>query len=201
MDSKNWRIRRFPLSWSFWVVIRCLKILQGTCREALVNLWCPSCELVPCQASTKQEDADPSVGLQEFFGFRHERVIVEAVEESYRDCLRCCERHSFDRLQADWEVPWPPWHTTCDVCLVSSGTRWHQMTKSSTKRQCCCQHHVEYSAVMCCVIFEEAKGQFLQNLQRLGENSAVLALCSEAQRHRLELSALSGLESLGRKAT
>lgn len=80
------------------------------------------------QASTKQEDADPSVGLQEFFGFRHERVIVEAVEESYRDCLRCCERHSFDRLQADWE---------------------------------------------------EAKGQFLQNLQRLGENSAVLALCSD----------------------
>ncbi|CAK9110185.1 unnamed protein product [Durusdinium trenchii] len=55
------------------------------------------------KASAKQQDVDPSVGLQEFFGFRHERVIVEAVEESYRDCLRCCERHSFDRLTADWE--------------------------------------------------------------------------------------------------
>lgn len=159
-----------------------------------MNLWCPSCELVdmPCQASTKQEDADPSVGLQEFFGFRHERVIVEAVEESYRDCLRCCERHSFDRLQADWEVPWPPWHTTCDVCIW-----WHQMTKSSKTMLLLSTP----CGIQCCVIFEEAKGQFLQNLQRLGENSAVLALCSEAQRHRLELSALSGLASLGRKAT
>lgn len=62
------------------------------------------------QAITKQ-DADPSVGLQEFFGFRHERIIVEVVEESYRDCLRCCERHSFDRLQADWEDAWP-WHSS-----------------------------------------------------------------------------------------
>lgn len=40
-------------------------------------------------STTKQEDADPSAGLSDFFGFRHERVIVEAVEESYRDCLRC----------------------------------------------------------------------------------------------------------------
>lgn len=79
-------------------------------------------------STTKQEDADPSAGLSDFFGFRHERVIVEAVEESYRDCLRCCERHSFDRLQADWE---------------------------------------------------EAKSQFLGNLQRMGEGSAVLALCSD----------------------
>jgi hypothetical protein len=55
--------------------------------------------------------------------------------------------------------------------------------------------------IQCCVIFEVARGQVLQNLQRLGENSAVLALCSEAQPHRLELSALSGLASLGRKAT
>lgn len=38
--------------------------------------------------ATQAADADPSVGLEEFFGFRHERVIIEAVEESYRDCLR-----------------------------------------------------------------------------------------------------------------
>ncbi|CAE7739615.1 unnamed protein product [Symbiodinium pilosum] len=74
-------------------------------------------------------DADqPSLGLQEFFGLRHERVIVETVEESYRDCLRSCERHSFDRLQADWE---------------------------------------------------DAKSQFLGNLQRLGQGSAVVALCND----------------------
>ena len=50
-------------------------------------MFTPS-RLVAHQASAKQQDVDPSVGLQEFFGFRHERVIVEAVEESYRDCLR-----------------------------------------------------------------------------------------------------------------
>ena len=131
---------------------------------------------VPCQASTKQQDADPSVGLQEFFGFRHERVIVEAVEESYRDCLRCCERHSFDRLQADWEVPWPPWQLLMFVWLVALDS----LDQIIHEKTFCCQQHC---GIQRSVIFEEAKGQFLQNLQRLGENSAVLALCSEAQRH------------------
>eukprot|EP00440_Ansanella_granifera_P036265 gb/GFBE01039353.1/.p1 GENE.gb/GFBE01039353.1/~~gb/GFBE01039353.1/.p1 ORF type:complete len:829 (+),score=181.64 gb/GFBE01039353.1/:1-2487(+) len=45
----------------------------------------------------------PSLGLHEFFGLRHERVILETVEEAQRDCLRSCERHSFERLRADWE--------------------------------------------------------------------------------------------------
>jgi len=80
-------------------------------------------------AALPRADAEqPSLGLQEFFSLRHERVIVETVEESYRDCLRSCERQSFDRLQADWE---------------------------------------------------EAKTQFLGNLQRLGQGSAVLALCND----------------------
>lgn len=52
----------------------------------------------------RTETADkPSLGLSEFFGLRHERVILEAVEEAQRDCLRSCERHSWERLQADWE--------------------------------------------------------------------------------------------------
>ncbi|CAE7557415.1 unnamed protein product [Symbiodinium natans] len=82
-------------------------------------------------SSALQARADaeqPSLGLEEFFGLRHERIIVETVEESYRDCLRSCERQSFDRLQADWE---------------------------------------------------EAKSQFLGNLQRLGQGSSVLALCND----------------------
>eukprot|EP00933_Yihiella_yeosuensis_P008447 TRINITY_DN11388_c1_g3_i1.p1 TRINITY_DN11388_c1_g3~~TRINITY_DN11388_c1_g3_i1.p1 ORF type:complete len:826 (-),score=173.28 TRINITY_DN11388_c1_g3_i1:196-2640(-) len=48
-------------------------------------------------------DDQPSVGLREFFGLRHERVILEAVEEAQRDCLRSCERHCFERIQSDWE--------------------------------------------------------------------------------------------------
>ncbi|CAJ1407566.1 unnamed protein product [Effrenium voratum] len=55
-------------------------------------------------AAKPSTDVDqPSLSLQEFFSSRHERVIVETVEESYRDCLRSCERHSFDRLHGDWE--------------------------------------------------------------------------------------------------
>ncbi|CAE8651189.1 unnamed protein product [Polarella glacialis] len=50
-----------------------------------------------------QIDDHPSLGLKEFFALRHERVILETVEEAQRDCLRSCERHSFERIQADWE--------------------------------------------------------------------------------------------------
>eukprot|EP00931_Biecheleriopsis_adriatica_P006585 TRINITY_DN107970_c0_g1_i1.p1 TRINITY_DN107970_c0_g1~~TRINITY_DN107970_c0_g1_i1.p1 ORF type:complete len:866 (-),score=183.12 TRINITY_DN107970_c0_g1_i1:87-2564(-) len=54
-------------------------------------------------AARSESGDQPSLGLQEFFGLRHERIILETVEEAQRDCLRSCERHSFDRLQADWE--------------------------------------------------------------------------------------------------
>ena len=53
-------------------------------------------------ATTKQEDADPSAGLSDFFGFRHERVIVEAVEESYRDCLRCLVHATQKKTVVAW---------------------------------------------------------------------------------------------------
>lgn len=45
----------------------------------------------------------PNDTLQKFFGLRHERVLLGAVEEAHRDCMRSLQRHSFDRIQQDWE--------------------------------------------------------------------------------------------------
>lgn len=45
----------------------------------------------------------PNVSLRDFFGLRHEQVLLGAVEEAHRDCMRSLQRHSFDRIQADWE--------------------------------------------------------------------------------------------------
>lgn len=45
----------------------------------------------------------PGLSLREFFGLRHERVVVCAVEEAHRDCMRSFERRAFERFQADWE--------------------------------------------------------------------------------------------------
>eukprot|EP00929_Paragymnodinium_shiwhaense_P012915 TRINITY_DN120797_c0_g1_i1.p1 TRINITY_DN120797_c0_g1~~TRINITY_DN120797_c0_g1_i1.p1 ORF type:complete len:865 (-),score=247.44 TRINITY_DN120797_c0_g1_i1:108-2702(-) len=45
----------------------------------------------------------PGLGLREFFGLRHERVLLCAIEEAQRDCMASMERHSFNRIQADWE--------------------------------------------------------------------------------------------------
>lgn len=47
--------------------------------------------------------ANINLGVREFFGFRHEKVLLNAVEEAHRDCMRSIERQSFERIQADWE--------------------------------------------------------------------------------------------------
>jgi hypothetical protein len=41
--------------------------------------------------------------LREFFGVRHERVLLGLVEEAHRDCMRSLEKHSLNRIQADWD--------------------------------------------------------------------------------------------------
>jgi len=45
----------------------------------------------------------PNLGVREFFAMRHERVLLCAVEEAHRDCMRSFERQSVERLQGDWE--------------------------------------------------------------------------------------------------
>jgi len=46
---------------------------------------------------------DQNVGVREFFALRHERVLLSAIEEAHRDCMQSLERHSFNRIQSDWE--------------------------------------------------------------------------------------------------
>lgn len=45
----------------------------------------------------------PHLGVREFFGFVHERVLLCAVEEAHRDSMRNFERRSFERIQSEWE--------------------------------------------------------------------------------------------------
>lgn len=65
--------------------------------------------LLPCAAafplplSHRVDEGDKDLGVEEFFGRRHERVLLSAMEEAQRDCMRSFERHSFDRIQADWD--------------------------------------------------------------------------------------------------
>eukprot|EP00927_Polykrikos_kofoidii_P044448 TRINITY_DN38409_c0_g2_i1.p1 TRINITY_DN38409_c0_g2~~TRINITY_DN38409_c0_g2_i1.p1 ORF type:complete len:874 (+),score=178.54 TRINITY_DN38409_c0_g2_i1:85-2622(+) len=54
-------------------------------------------------ADGARSEDDPSLGVREFFALRHERVVLGAVEEAQRDCMRSLERHSFKRIQADWD--------------------------------------------------------------------------------------------------
>ena len=65
--------------------------VPGAFLHMSLSSWLVSFGMSPtCQAwrSKQAAEADPSGGLEEFYGFRHERVMLEAVEESYRDCLR-----------------------------------------------------------------------------------------------------------------
>jgi len=60
----------------------------------------------PTGAAQQQESAAdglPTLGVREFFGLRHERVVLGAMEEAHRDCMRSFERRAFERFQADWE--------------------------------------------------------------------------------------------------
>jgi len=45
----------------------------------------------------------PNLGVSEFFGLVHERVLLCAVEEAHRDSMRNFERRSFERIQSEWE--------------------------------------------------------------------------------------------------
>mmetsp|Transcript_54389 Transcript_54389/g.122202 ORF Transcript_54389/g.122202 Transcript_54389/m.122202 type:complete len:175 (-) Transcript_54389:13-537(-) len=42
-------------------------------------------------------------GLADYFAFRHEKVLLGTVEAALRDNVRRSERHTFNRIQADWE--------------------------------------------------------------------------------------------------
>jgi len=48
--------------------------------------------------------ADEKIEPHDFFGLRRERVMLCAVEEAHRDCMHSLERHSFNRIEADWEA-------------------------------------------------------------------------------------------------
>jgi len=58
----------------------------------------------PLGTSARSPSDPPNIGIQEFFALRHERVLLGAVEEAHRDCMRSLERHSFQRIQSDWEA-------------------------------------------------------------------------------------------------
>jgi len=57
----------------------------------------------PGAAGTAAAAQEEKLGVREFFALKHERVLRGAIEEALRDCTAHLQRHSFNRIQADWE--------------------------------------------------------------------------------------------------
>mmetsp|Transcript_75057 Transcript_75057/g.195257 ORF Transcript_75057/g.195257 Transcript_75057/m.195257 type:complete len:825 (+) Transcript_75057:100-2574(+) len=45
-----------------------------------------------------------NLSAEEFFGLRHERVMLSVIEEAHRDALNSCEKYSLDKLNDDWQA-------------------------------------------------------------------------------------------------